>query len=130
MQVKDVAKVLEQFAPLQLQESYDNAGLCLGNPDAEVTGILLSIDITEEILEEANVKKCNLIISHHPLIFNEIKSITGRNFLERCIIKALQNNIAVYSAHTNVDSVFEGVSHKMCEKLSLENCSILSPFKT
>ena len=129
MQVKDVAKVLEQFAPLQLQESYDNAGLCLGNPEAEVTGILLSIDVTEEILEEAIVKKCNLIISHHPLIFGEIMSITGRNFIERCIIKALQNNIAVYSAHTNIDVVYEGVSHKMCEKLSLVNCRILSPSK-
>jgi dinuclear metal center YbgI/SA1388 family protein len=129
MQVKDVAKVLEQFAPLQLQESYDNAGLSLGNPDAEVTGILITIDVTEEVLEEAISKKCNLIISHHPLIFESIKSITGKNFTERCITKAILNNVAIYSAHTNLDSVFEGVSHKMCEKLALNNCRVLSPLK-
>jgi len=129
MQVTDVASVLEQFAPLQLQESYDNAGLCVGNPITEVTGILLTIDITEEILDEAAAKKCNLVISHHPLIFSGIKHIIGQNSVEKCIIKAIQNNIAVYSAHTNIDSVFDGVSHKMCEKLSLQNCSILSPLK-
>jgi dinuclear metal center YbgI/SA1388 family protein len=129
MQVKDVAKVLEQFAPLQLQESYDNAGLCIGYPDTEVTGILLSIDITEELLEEAIAKKCNLIISHHPLIFEGIKKITGQNLTERCLLKAIRNNIAIYAAHTNVDSVFDGVSHKMCEKLSMMNLQILSPSK-
>ena len=129
MQVTDVAGVLEQFAPLQLQESYDNAGLCLGNPMTEVSGIILTIDINEEILDEAIAKKCNLIISHHPLIFAGIKHITGQNSTEKCIIKAIQNNIAVYSAHTNIDSVFGGVSHKMCEKLSLQNCCILSPLK-
>jgi dinuclear metal center YbgI/SA1388 family protein len=129
MQVKDVAKVLEQFAPLQLQESYDNAGLCLGSPYTEVKAILITIDITEEILEEAIAKKCNLIISHHPLIFEKVKSITGKNTIEKCIIKAILNNIAIYTAHTNMDSVFEGVSHKMCEKLFLQNCQILSPLK-
>jgi dinuclear metal center YbgI/SA1388 family protein len=129
MQVTDVANVFEQFAPLQFQESYDNAGLCLGNPVTEVKGIILTIDITEEILDEAISKNCNLIISHHPLIFENIKSLTGKNYVERCIAKAILNNIAIYSAHTNLDSVYEGVSHKMCEKLQLQDCQVLSPLK-
>jgi dinuclear metal center YbgI/SA1388 family protein len=129
MQIKDVARVLEQFAPLQFQESYDNAGLCIGNPDTEVSGILLSIDVTETIIDEAIDKNCNLIVSHHPLIFSGIKKITGKTYVERCIVKAIQNNIAIYSAHTNIDSVFEGVSYKMCQKLGLVNCKILSPAK-
>lgn len=129
MQIKDVAKLLEQFAPLQFQETYDNAGLCIGNPDSEVTGILLTIDITEPVLDEAVSKNCNLIISHHPLIFNGIKRITGQNYIERCIIKSIKNNIAIYAAHTNFDSVYDGVNQKICEKLSLTNCRILSPIK-
>jgi dinuclear metal center YbgI/SA1388 family protein len=129
MQVKDVARVLEQFAPLQFQESYDNAGLCIGNPDTEVTGVLICIDVTEKIINEAIDKNCNMVVSHHPLIFSGVKKITGKTYVERCIVKAIQNNIAVYSAHTNIDSVFEGVSYKMCQKLGLINCKILSPAK-
>jgi dinuclear metal center YbgI/SA1388 family protein len=127
MLIQDVATILEQFAPLQLQVSYDNAGLCIGNPKNEVSGILLAIDITEEVLDEAILKKCNLIISHHPLIFSGLKKITGKNYIERCIVKAIQNNISIYSAHTNADSVFEGVNHKICEKIGLVNCEILDP---
>jgi dinuclear metal center YbgI/SA1388 family protein len=129
MLVKDVARVIEQFAPLQFQESYDNAGLCIGNPDTEVTGILLSVDITEIIIDEAIKKNCNLIVSHHPLIFSGIKKITGKTYVEKCIVKAIKNNIAIYSAHTNIDSVFEGVSFKMCQKLGLINLKVLSPSK-
>ena len=127
MLVNDVAKIIEKFAPLQLQESYDNSGLCIGNPEQTVTGILLTIDITEPVINEAIQKNCNLIISHHPLIFSGIKKITGKNYIERCTIKAIQNNIAIYSAHTNMDAVSEGVSKKMCDKLGLINCKILLP---
>jgi dinuclear metal center YbgI/SA1388 family protein len=129
MLVQDIAKIFEQFAPLQLQESYDNAGLCLGNPQCEVEGILLCIDITEAVIDEAISKKCNLIISHHPLIFAGLKKIIGKNYIERCVIKAVQNNIAIYSAHTNADAVINGVNTKICEKLGLLNCKILSPIK-
>ncbi len=129
MRIKDVAKILEHFSPLQFQEAYDNSGLCIGNPETEVTGILLTIDITEPVIDEAFSKNCNLIISHHPLIFNEIKRLTGYKYTERCIIKAIRNNIAVYSAHTNFDAVFDGVNNKICEKLLLQNCRILSPIK-
>jgi len=129
MQVKDVARAIEQFAPLQFQESYDNAGLCIGNPDSEVTGILLTIDITEAVLDEALAKNCNLIVSHHPLIFSGLKKISGKTMVERCVIKAIQNNLSIYSAHTNIDVVSRGVSYKLCEKLGLINCRVLSPLK-
>ena len=127
MQIRDVAKVFEQFAPLQLQESYDNAGLSIGNPLNEVIGIIICLDITEPVIDEAISRNCNLIISHHPLIFSGLKTITGKNYVERCVIKAIQNNIAIYSAHTNADSIFEGVNRKICNKLGLINCKILSP---
>lgn len=129
MKVAEVAKVIEQFAPLQIQESYDNAGLCIGNAGSEVKGILITIDITEDVINEAIQKNCNLILSHHPLIFSGIKKITGNSYVEKCIIKAIQNNINIYSAHTNADMVSEGVSYKMCEKLALQNLKILSPLK-
>jgi dinuclear metal center YbgI/SA1388 family protein len=129
MLVKDVATLLEQFAPLQLQESYDNAGLCIGSPEANVTGILITIDITDAVLDEAIEKKCNLILSHHPLIFSGLKKITGQNMTERCVIKAIQHNIAIYSAHTNADAVYNGVSQMMSIKLGLLHCKILNPLK-
>ena len=129
MLVNEVAKIIEQFAPLQLQESYDNSGLCIGNPEQLVTGVLITIDVTEPVIDEAIQQGCNLIISHHPLIFSGIKKITGKTYTEKCIIKAIQNNIAIYSAHTNIDLVSEGVSKKMCDKLGLINCQVLVPIK-
>jgi dinuclear metal center YbgI/SA1388 family protein len=129
MQVKDVANSIEQFAPLHFQESYDNAGLCIGNPDSEVSGILLTVDVTETVIDEALALKCNLIISHHPLLFKGIKRITGQGTVERCILKAIQHELSIYSAHTNIDAVDNGVNRKICEKLGLRNCTILSPTK-
>lgn len=125
--VNDVCLSLEELAPLALQESYDNAGLLLGNPKTELSGILLCIDITEEVIEEAIQKNCNMIVSHHPLIFKGLKSITGQNLVERCVIKAIQSNTAIYACHTNLDSVSNGVSMRMAEKLGLKNCQILLP---
>ncbi|HEX7585345.1 MAG TPA: Nif3-like dinuclear metal center hexameric protein, partial [Prolixibacteraceae bacterium] len=115
------------FAPLAFQESYDNAGLIIGHPDDEITGILITLDITEEILDEAISKHLNLIIAHHPIIFSGIKKLNGKNYIERCIAKAIKNDIAIYAAHTNLDSVFGGVNSKICEKLELRNCRILAP---
>jgi dinuclear metal center YbgI/SA1388 family protein len=125
--INDVCLALEELAPLSFQESYDNAGLLIGDRKTPVTAILLTIDVTEEILQEALDKGCNMIVSHHPLIFRGLKSITGRNMVERCVIKAIRHNIAIYASHTNLDSVVNGVSSRMAEKLGLTNCQILQP---
>jgi dinuclear metal center YbgI/SA1388 family protein len=127
MQVKQITQYLESIAPLAFQESYDNAGLIIGRPEDEVSGILISIDITEEIVDEAISKHLNLIVSHHPIIFSGLKKLNGKNYIERCVEKAIKNDIVIYAAHTNLDSVFGGVNSKICEKLNLQNCHILSP---
>ncbi len=129
MQLSKITSILEEFAPLGLQESYDNAGLIIGSYSADISAALICIDITEEIVEEAISKNCNLIISHHPLIFNGLKKINGKNYVERCLISAIKNDIAIYACHTNIDSITNGVSFKMAEKLNLDNCKILSPSK-
>ncbi|HAQ18776.1 MAG TPA: Nif3-like dinuclear metal center hexameric protein [Prolixibacteraceae bacterium] len=127
MQLKEITHFIESIAPLAFQESYDNAGLIIGNPDDEISGILITLDITEEILDEAISRKLNLIVAHHPIIFDGIKKLNGKNYIERCVAKAIKNDIAIYAAHTNLDSVFGGVNSKICEKLGLRNCRILSP---
>ncbi|MDD4150714.1 MAG: Nif3-like dinuclear metal center hexameric protein [Bacteroidales bacterium] len=129
MKVKEIISALEEFAPPQLQEDYDNTGLNLGNPNTEITGVLLCIDITEEIIDEAIENNCNMIVSHHPLIFGKLKNIIGSNYIERCIIKAIKNDISIYCGHTSFDSVDKGVSYKICEKLGLQNLKILAPRK-
>ncbi len=120
---------LETVVPVHYQESYDNAGLIVGDKNAAVSSALITLDITEAVIEEAISNGCGLIICHHPLIFKGIKRITGSNEVERCLIKAIQNNIAIYAAHTNLDSITGGVNSKICEKLGLKNCRILSPAK-
>lgn len=127
MKVQDLCAIIEAFAPLKLQEDYDNAGLILGDPMAELSAVLVCLDVSEAVLDEAIELGCNLVISHHPLIFKGIKSITGKNHIERSLIKAIQNNIALYAGHTNVDAVQEGVNGKICQKLNLINTSILVP---
>ena len=127
MNVKSICDLIEEVAPLALQESYDNAGLLVGDSQMEVTSVLVCIDITEEVIDEAIQKKCNLIISHHPLIFSGLKQITGRNEVQRCVAKAIKNDIAIYAAHTNLDNVLKGVSGKMAEKIGLKNIQILQP---
>lgn len=125
--IKDITSFLENLAPLAYQESYDNAGLQTGNPNDEVKGILITLDCTPEVVDEAIVKGCNLIVAHHPVIFKALKKLTGANDVEKTIIKAIQNNIAVYASHTNLDSVIGGVNTKIAQKLGLENLTILSP---
>jgi dinuclear metal center YbgI/SA1388 family protein len=127
MDVKSVCELIEEVAPLALQESYDNAGLLIGNSLMEVTSVLVCIDITEEVIEEAIQKNCNLIISHHPLIFTGLKKITGQNEIQRCVAKAIKNDLAIYAAHTNLDNVLEGVNGKIAEKIGLLNTRILQP---
>jgi len=127
MNVKSICELIEEVAPLSLQESYDNAGLLVGDPQIEVNSVLISIDITEDVIEEAIHKKCNLIVSHHPLIFNGLKRLTGQNEVQRCVAKAIKNDISIYAAHTNLDNVLNGVSGKMAEKIGLKNIQILQP---
>ena len=127
VKIKEIVDALERFAPLPLQDGFDNAGLQIGLTDAEATGALLCLDVTEAVLDEAIALGINLIISHHPLIFTGYKSITGKNYVERCILKAIRNDIVVYSAHTNLDNVQGGVNYKMAEKIGLKNVRILEP---
>jgi dinuclear metal center YbgI/SA1388 family protein len=127
MKLKDLCTYLDSAVPLSFQESYDNCGLQVGLPDTELTSALLTLDVTESVLDEAIASGCNLIISHHPLIFNGIKKLTGRTATERIILQAVKNNISVYSAHTNLDVLQYGVSYKMAEKLHLKNIRVLSP---
>ncbi|MBR5594213.1 MAG: Nif3-like dinuclear metal center hexameric protein [Bacteroidaceae bacterium] len=127
VRIKDIASALEMFAPLPLQDGFDNAGLQIGLTDAEVTGVLLCLDVTEAVVDEAIASGCNLIVSHHPLIFSPLKRITGSNYIERCVIKALANGVAIYSAHTNIDNAPGGVNYRIAEKLGLQNVRILVP---
>jgi dinuclear metal center YbgI/SA1388 family protein len=124
--IKEVIAVLEKLAPLAWQESYDNAGLQTGNASDEVTGVLITLDCTPEVVDEAIAHNCNLIVAHHPVIFKPLKSLTGKSHVEQTIIKAIQHNIAIYASHTNLDSVIGGVNTKIAQKLGLENVSILS----
>jgi dinuclear metal center YbgI/SA1388 family protein len=127
MIIKDILDLLEKWAPPVYQESYDNSGLLVGNKQNTVTGVLVSLDCTEDVVDEAVQKNCNLVVSHHPIVFSGLKSITGKNYIERTVIKAIKNDIALYAIHTNLDHVHNGVNQKIAEKLELENVRILSP---
>jgi dinuclear metal center YbgI/SA1388 family protein len=127
MKIKEITKFLEGYASLQYQESYDNCGLIVGNENTEVECALITLDCTEEVIDEAIAEDCNLIIAHHPIIFNGLKKLNGSNYIERTVIKAIKNDLAIYAIHTNLDNVHNGVSAKIAERLGLENCKVLSP---
>lgn len=127
MKLAAIIHALESFAPPALQEPYDNAGLITGTPEMEITSALLCLDSVEEVVDEAIQQKCNLIIAHHPIIFSGLKKLNGKNYVERTIIKAIKNDIAIYAVHTNLDNVLQGVNKKIAEKLGLKNTYILSP---
>ncbi|MCS6794960.1 MAG: Nif3-like dinuclear metal center hexameric protein [Raineya sp.] len=127
MLIKDVINVLENFAPPVYQESYDNAGLLCGDLDNNLTNVLLTLDITEQVLQEAIRENCNLIVAHHPIVFKPLKSLTGKNYVERVLIKAIQHNIALYAIHTNLDNVIGGVSFHIASILGLKDVKILAP---
>ena len=127
LRVQDVVDALENFAPLPLQESYDNAGLQVGLTEAEVSGALLSLDVTEDVIREAMELGCNLIVSHHPLIFHPLRHLTDDDPVQRCVRLALQNDIAIYSAHTNLDAAVDGVNYMMAERLGLVDVVLLQP---
>lgn len=126
MKAKQVFDALEQYAPLPLQDSYDNAGLQIGlTAEQEVAGALLCLDVTEAVIDEAERMGCNLIVAHHPLLFRGLKSITGRSYVERCVIKAIQKGIGIYAAHTNLDNAEGGVNYRIAEKIGLTSLSFL-----
>ena len=128
MKIREITDALEDFAPLALQDSYDNAGLQIGlTGDVDATGVLLCIDVTEAVVDEAIAKGCNMVVSHHPLLFHPLKSISGKDYIERVIIKAIKNDITLYAAHTNLDNAKGGVSYRMAEKLGLSDLSWLEP---
>tara|TARA_R110002096_G_scaffold3698_4_gene18270 strand:- start:3553 stop:4653 length:1101 start_codon:yes stop_codon:yes gene_type:complete len=127
--IKDIISHLENLAPTAYQESYDNAGLIVGDPMAEVKGIICSLDVTEDVVKEAKEKNCNLIVAHHPIVFRGLKSLTGKNYIERTVINAIKNDIAIYAIHTNLDAVSQGVNRKIADKIGLLNPKILAPKK-
>ena len=125
MTIKEITDAIEQYAPLRLQEEWDNAGIQVGDPDAQVTGVLLCTDATERVVAEAVERGMNLVISHHPLIFHGLKKIMGRTPVERTVAMAIKNDITIYSAHTNMDSAWQGVSFRMAEKLGMTDVQFL-----
>jgi len=129
MKLEELCSYLDSAVPISFQEGYDNSGLQVGVPEKEISSAMITLDVTEEVIDEALSEKCDVIISHHPLIFNGIKRIAGRTFTERVLYKAIKNDMAIYSAHTNLDVFGKGVSRKMAEKLDLIKIGVLSPLK-
>ncbi|RUT73269.1 Nif3-like dinuclear metal center hexameric protein [Ancylomarina longa] len=127
MKVQDIVSSIEQMAPLSYQESYDNSGLIVGDSNLKVSGVLICLDVTEAVVEEAIQKGDNLIISHHPILFKGIKSLTGKSYVERTLILAIQHKIAIYASHTNMDAVQGGVSDRICDLIGLKDTRVLVP---
>jgi len=130
VKIKDIVRYLENIAPRDYQESYDNTGLLTGSLESNINGILISLDATEAVLDEAIERSCNLVIVHHPIIFKGIRKITGSNYVERTLITAIKNDIAIYAIHTNLDNIIKGVNSKLAEKLGIIGTRILSPGKS
>jgi len=129
MKLQEITDYLEDNFPLSLQESYDNSGLLVGNKSMELKSALICLDSTEEVVDEAIRKGANLIISHHPIIFSGIKSLTGETYIERIVIRCIQNNIALYAIHTNLDNHKQGVNAEIAKRIGLTQCRILRPKK-
>jgi dinuclear metal center YbgI/SA1388 family protein len=129
MKIKDVVAMLEELAPLAYSEDFDNTGLLVGNPEASVSGILVTLDTLETVVDEAIAKKCNLIVSFHPIIFSGLKKFTGKTYVARVVEKAIKNDIAIFSNHTALDNAWQGVNAMICEKLGLKKRSVLIPQK-
>jgi dinuclear metal center YbgI/SA1388 family protein len=127
MKIAEIIQTIADFAPISYQESYDNAGLLIGDKLAECTGVLICLDAIESVIDEAIAKKCNLVVAHHPIIFSGLKKITGKNYIERVVIKAIKNDISIYACHTNLDNVKLGVNNIIADKLGLKNRKILEP---
>jgi dinuclear metal center YbgI/SA1388 family protein len=129
MTIKNITDYLEELAPLNYAEDFDNVGLLVGSYATEITNVLVTLDTLEETINEAIDKNCNLIISFHPIIFSGLKKLNGNSYVERVVLKAIQNNIAIYATHTALDNSKNGVSAKICEILGLKNTQVLIPKK-
>jgi dinuclear metal center YbgI/SA1388 family protein len=127
--IKEIINELEKLAPPAYQESYDNAGLLVGSSEIEITSVLFTLDVTEEVIGEAVERNCNLIVAHHPIIFKGLKKLNGKNYVERTVIKAIKNDVAIYATHTNLDHVNKGVNWQIGERLGLQNLKVLVPKK-
>jgi len=127
MIIDEIIQHLETFAPVYLQESYDNAGLIVGEGSSECNGVITTLDATEAVVDEAISKNCNLVVAHHPIIFRGLKKLNGKNYVERTILKAIKNDIAIYAIHTNLDNVKKGVNNKIAERIALQNLQMLQP---
>ncbi len=127
MKVKDILNELESWAPPVYQESYDNSGLLVGNASSELKGVLVTLDVTMEVINEAIQEGTNLIVAHHPLIFGGLKRLTGNHWVEKCVIQAIKHDICIYAIHTNLDHVHDGVNSKIAEKIGLQSVKVLSP---
>jgi len=127
MRVSDIIQILEESAPLQYQESYDNSGLLVGDKNAEIASAMLCLDSTEEVIDEAIAKNCKFIIAHHPIVFSGIKKLTGEDYVQRVLIKAIKNDIAIYAGHTNFDNIIGGVNSEIASKLNVIETKILRP---
>jgi len=125
MKIKHIISCLENIAPLDYQESYDNAGLITGNVDTEINKVLITLDCTEAVVDEAILKNCNLIVAHHPIVFGGLKKFSGQGYVEKTIVKAIKNDVAIYAIHTNLDNVIDGVNAQICNKIGLTNQRIL-----
>ncbi|HBH06702.1 MAG TPA: Nif3-like dinuclear metal center hexameric protein [Flavobacteriales bacterium] len=125
MKLKELVAIFNQFAPMIYQEAYDNTGIQIGEPEKEIQAALLSLDVTEEVIQEAIEKKCNLIITHHPLLFRGLKRISGSSMQERIVLQAIRNDIMIYSAHTNLDAIAGGVNGEIADRLGLRETKIL-----
>ena len=129
MKLQELCTSLEEWAPLAYQESYDNSGLIVGDLSTELNGVLVSLDCVEDVIDEAIAKGCNAIVSHHPIVFKGLKSFTGKNYVERTVLKAIKNDIALYAIHTNLDNIHTGVNKMLADKIGLINTSVLVPKK-
>lgn len=129
MQLQKLIDVLEQFAPTYYAEEFDNVGLLVGNADQEINGVLVTLDCLEQTIDEAIEKNCNCVVAFHPIIFKGLKKITGKTYVERTVIKAIQNNIAIYAIHTALDNHYKGVNYQICKELQLHDLHILVPKK-
>ncbi|MEO9531490.1 MAG: Nif3-like dinuclear metal center hexameric protein [Crocinitomicaceae bacterium] len=127
MKISEITDYLESLAPISSQESYDNSGLIVGNKSTEITKALVCLDCIESIIDEAIAKNCNLIIAHHPIVFKGLKKLNGKNYVERTLLKAIKNDIAIYAIHTNLDNYKLGVNKKIGDVLGIKNTTILSP---
>ena len=127
MKIKEITDAIERFAPLALQEGYDNAGLVVGDPEREVSRALLAVDVTEEVLAEAEQEGCDLVVTHHPIVFHPLKRLNEADYVQRCVARAVRWDIALYACHTNLDSTPNGMSWRLASELGIGSLRVLAP---